>query len=212
MKFRKTIITLLGTVLVGSSFNIANVVSADTAEDSSLAVTTENVKEKKTYKWCYPFKVCEKHGVRSMFKAQTFGMTDYMRSSNPPYYFHDGWDFGYSEVGRSNVYAIHAGTVKKVAYGSGLGWFIWVISPDKYVEVYQEGFTKKKDIYIKKGQKIKAGQKIGKMTGSHLHLGLTKTNKDYINKHGFPCKNWNVDNGTWLNPINVIKKYYNEKK
>ena len=50
------------------------------------------------------------------------------------------------------------------------------------------------------------------MTGSHLHLGLTKTNKDYINKHGFPCKNCNVDNGTWLNPINAIKKYYNEKK
>lgn len=54
MRFRKTIITLLGTVLVSSSFNIANVVSADTTEDSSLAVTTENVKEKKTYKWCYP--------------------------------------------------------------------------------------------------------------------------------------------------------------
>lgn len=49
MRFRKTIITLLGTVLVSSSFNIANVVSADTTEDSSLAVTTENVKEKKTY-------------------------------------------------------------------------------------------------------------------------------------------------------------------
>ncbi|GFP09641.1 hypothetical protein LHEJCM20397_03470 [Lactobacillus helveticus] len=54
MRFRKTIITLLGTVLVSSSFNIANVVSADTTEDSSPAVTTENVKEKKTYKWCYP--------------------------------------------------------------------------------------------------------------------------------------------------------------
>lgn len=50
------------------------------------------------------------------------------------------------------------------------------------------------------------------MTSSHLHLGLTKTTKDYINKHGFPCKNWNVDNRTWLNSINVIKKYYNSKK
>ena len=151
-------------------------------------------------------KACEKHGVRPMFKAQTFGMTDYLRSSNPPSYFHDGWDFGYSEVGRSTVYAIHAGTVKKVAYDSGLGCFIWFVSPDKYIEVYQEGFTKKKDIYVK------TGQKIGKMTGSHLHLGLIKTTKDYINKHGFPCKNWNVDNGTWLNSINVIKKYYNSKK
>lgn len=96
--------------------------------------------------------------------------------------------------------------LKKVAYDSGLGCFIWFVSPDKYVEVYQEGFTKKKDIYVK------TGQKIGKMTGSHLHLGLSKTTKDYINKHSFPCKSWNVDNGTWLNSINVIKKYYNSKK
>lgn len=143
-----------------------------------------------------------------MSNAQTFGMSDYLRSVNPPSYFHDGWDFGHSEVGYSPVYAIHAGKVKKVAYGSGLGWFIWVISPDKYVEIYQEGFNKKSDIYVKKGQKIKAGQKIGRLTGSHLHLGVTKTTKKYINKHGFPCNNWNVNNGTWLNPINVIKKHY----
>ncbi|KAA8812792.1 M23 family metallopeptidase, partial [Lactobacillus crispatus] len=65
--------------------------------------------------------------------------------------------------------------------------------------------NKKKDIYVKTGQKIKLGQKIGKLTGSHLHLGVTQTNKDYINKYGFPCKNWNVNNGTWLNPIEVIK-------
>ncbi|MCI6761354.1 MAG: M23 family metallopeptidase [Lactobacillus amylovorus] len=111
-----------------------------------------------------------------MSKAQTFGMTDYMRSVNPPSYFHDGWDFGHSEGGYSPVYAIHEGTVTKVAYDSGLGWFIWVISPDKYVEIYQEGFNNKSDIYVK------AGQKIGKLTGSHLHLGLTKITKKYINK------------------------------
>ena len=45
---------------------------------------------------------------------------------------------GDSEVGYSPVYANYEGTVKKVAYGSGLGWFIWVISPDKYVEIYQD--------------------------------------------------------------------------
>ena len=112
---------------------------------------------------------------------------------------------GDSEVGYSPVYAIHEGTVTKVAYDSGLGWFIWVISPDKYVEIYQEGFNNKSDIYVK------AGQKIGKLTGSHLHLGLTKTTKKYINKNGFPCNNWNVDNGTWLKPISTIKKCINKK-
>lgn len=105
-----------------------------------------------------------------MSKAQTFGMTDYMRSVNPPSYFHDGWLRSWL------LTCLRYCTVKKVAYDSGLGWFIWVISPDKYVEIYQEGFNNKSDIYVK------TGQKIGKLTGSHLHLGLTKTTKKYINK------------------------------
>ena len=171
MRFKKQLITLLGTVLLGSNLNVSTVVAADAAVDSDTTTTTTTEPEKKTYKWTYPFKACDK-----MSKAQTFGMTDYMSSVNAPSYFHDGWDFGHSEVGYSPVYAIHEGTVKKVAYDSGLGWFIWVISPDKYVEIYQEGFNNKSDIYVK------AGQKIGKLTGSHLHLGLTKTTKKYINK------------------------------
>lgn len=202
MKFRKLIISLLGTALLTSSVGLSTTTaSADTLDDSQN--TTEV--QPKNLKWAYPFKANKKNGVRPMYNAQTFGITNYMRSTTPPSYFHDGWDFGFSEVGHSNVYAIHQGTVKKVAYGNGLGWFIWVISPDNYVEVYQEGFNKKKDIYVKTDQKIKLGQKIGKLTGSHLHLGVTQTNKDYINKYGFPCKNWNVNNGTWLNPIEVIK-------
>ena len=178
MKFRKLIISLLGTALLTSSVVLSTATaSADTLDDSQN--TTEV--QPKNLKWAYPFKANKKNGVRPMYNAQTFGITNYMRSTTPPSYFHDGWDFGFSEVGHSNVYAIHQGTVKKVAYGNGLGWFIWVISPDNYVEVYQEGFNKKKDIYVKTGQKIKLGQKIGKLTGSHLHLGVTQTNKDYIN-------------------------------
>ncbi|MDH5099626.1 M23 family metallopeptidase [Lactobacillus kefiranofaciens] len=205
MKLCKPIIALLSAVLVGSSLNMTSAVASADTIDEATTLITEKIKDNK---WVYPFRACDKYGVRPMSNAQTFGMTDYLRSVNPPSYFHDGWDFGHSEVGYSPVYAIHAGKVKKVAYGSGLGWFIWVISPDKYVEIYQEGFNKKSDIYVKKGQKIKAGQKIGRLTGSHLHLGVTKTTKKYINKHGFPCNNWNVNNGTWLNPINVIKKHY----
>lgn len=188
MKFRKQIITLLGAALLGSSMSMSGVALADTTDNNPVTTNitdTNNVTQaatKKTYKWTYPFKACNKYGVRPMFNAQVFGMTDYLRSVNPPSYFHDGWSFGHSKVGYSPVYAIHPGTVKKVAYANGLGWFIWVISPDKYVEIYQEGFNKKSDIYVKTGQKVKAGQKIGKLTGSHLHLGLTKTTKKYINK------------------------------
>ncbi len=122
MRFKKQLITLLGAVLLGSNLNVSTVVAADAAVDSNTTTTTEP--EKKTYKWTYSFKACDKYGVRPMSKVQTFGMTDYMRSVNPPSYFHDGWDFGHSEVGYSPVYAIHEGTVKKVAYGIGLGWFI----------------------------------------------------------------------------------------
>ena len=57
-----------------------------------------------------------------MYKAQTFGMTDYARSLSPLSYFHDGWDFGFSEVGHSTVKAIHPGTVKEVRQAPGLGW------------------------------------------------------------------------------------------
>lgn len=201
MKFRKHIITLLAAALTVSSLGLTNTVSAKTTDNS-----TDTVQSEKEYKWTYPFKKNDKYGVRPMYNSQTFGITNYLRSTNPVSYFHDGWDFGFSEVGHSNVYAIHEGTVKKVAYGNGLGWFVWVISPDNYVEIYQEGFNKKSDIKVKTGQKIKLGQKIGRLTGSHLHLGVTKTNKKYINKHGYPCNNWNIDNGTWLNPISVIEK------
>lgn len=61
------------------------------------------------------------------------------------------------------------------------------------------------DIYVKKGQKIKLGQKIGRLTGSHIHLGITKTDKDYIDKHGVPCHYYWKDNGTWLNPMKIIE-------
>ena len=63
------------------------------------------------------------------------------------------------------------------------------------------------DIYVKKGQKVKLGQKIGKLTGSHIHLGVTKTDKDYIDKKhdNTPCKYYWKDNGTWLNPMKIIE-------
>ena len=165
-----------------------------------------NVDAAKKESWNYPFARLNKNGVRPMYNAQIFGQTNYLRSIKPKSYFHDGWDFGWSEVGHSTVKAIHPGTVQKVAYANGLGWFVWVISPDNYVEIYQEGFKHKKDISVKPGKYVKTGQKIGKLTGTHLHLGLTKTNKKYINRYGFPCENWYRDVGVWLNPIKTIQR------
>ena len=84
MRFKKQLITLLGAVLLGSNLNVSTVVATDAAVDSNTTTTTTEP-EKNTYKWTYPFKACDK-----MSKAQTFGMTDYMRSVTPPSYFHDG--------------------------------------------------------------------------------------------------------------------------
>ncbi|RVU71707.1 M23 family metallopeptidase [Lactobacillus xujianguonis] len=162
-------------------------------------------KKKKTHPvtWGYPFKRLYEKKIK--FKSgQKYGQTDILRRTKPKSYFHDGYDFGFSEVGHSPVLAVHTGTVHRVHYRTGMGLYVWVISPDGYVEIYQEGFLSITDIYVKKGQKVKLGQKIGRLTGSHIHLGITKTDKDYIDKHGDPCGNWWKDNGTWLNPMKII--------
>lgn len=100
--------------------------------------------------WGYPFKRYMKKKIK--FKSgQKFGQTDVIRRYYPTKsYFHDGYDFGFSEVGHSTVYAVHAGTVHRVKYARGLGLYVWVISDDGYVEIYQEGFLSITDIYVKK--------------------------------------------------------------
>lgn len=168
---------------------------------------TKKVEHKNHYysksTWVYPFEKLNEKKIN--FKSgQRFGETDILRRPKSNSYFHDGYDFGFSEVGHSPVFAIHEGTVEKVKFRPGMGLYVWIISKDGYVEVYQEGFLNDTDIYVKKGQHVDLGQKIGRLTGSHIHLGVTKTDKDYIDKHGDPCKNWYKNNGTWLNPMSII--------
>lgn len=203
-KHKKFLLTLAATLALTTTFTLGN--QTEAAKKKKRDINIEQV-ENQNSDWSYPFAKNIKNGVKPMYESQTFGITDYARSLNPLSYFHDGWDFGVSEVGKnSTVKAIHPGTVKEVNYGNGLGWFVWVVSDDKYVEIYQEGFNSKNDISVKPGQEVKTGQKIGKLTGTHLHLGLTKTNKKYINKNGYPCNNWYKNNGTWLNPVKTITK------
>lgn len=203
-KLNKSIFTFAALLTLASSFTFSS--STTEAAKKKKDINVEQTEQIENNSWGYPFAKLDKNGVNPMYNAQIFGNTNYARSLKPLSYFHDGWDFGWGEVGHSTVRAIHPGTVKKVAYGSGLGWFVWVVSPDKYVEIYQEGFNKKKDVSVKAGQTVETGQKIGKLTGSHLHLGVTKTTKKYINAHGYPCNNWFINNGTWLNPVKTIEK------
>lgn len=50
MRFKKQLITLLGTVLLGSNLNVSTVVAADAEVDSNTTTTTTTEPEKKTYK------------------------------------------------------------------------------------------------------------------------------------------------------------------
>lgn len=179
-----------------------------TSRVTQIRKVSKHKKHKAT--WGYPFKRLYEKKVK--FKSgQKFGETDVIRRPDKNSYFHDGYDFGFSEVGHSPVLAVHNGIVHRVHFKPGMGLYVWVISKDGYVEIYQEGFVNDTDIYVKKGQKIKRGQKIGRLTGSHLHLGITKTNKHYINKHGDPCGNWWKNDGTWLNPMKIISTGINKK-
>lgn len=201
--------SLAVALLIGSSFTLTAGTTVQAAKHKKREIATTDVQTDDN--WNYPFNKDMQNGVHPLYASQKFGITNYARCLHPVSYFHDGWDFGVSEVGKkATVKAIHPGTVKEVRYGNGLGWFVWVVSPDHYVEIYQEGFSQKKDIAVKVGQEVQTGTKIGKLTGTHLHLGLTKTNKKYINQNGYPCGNWYKNNGTWLNPVATIKKNLND--
>lgn len=205
---KKKLFTLLGIILILSvaSVPLWRFSQHLNQQTEPKSVQTKKPKVKKhVVTWGYPFARLYQKKIK--FKSgQKYGDTDILRRVYPSKsYFHDGYDYGFSEVGHSTVLAVHAGVVKRVHYRAGMGLYIWVISDDGYVEVYQEGFLSITDIYVKKGQRVKLGQKLGKLTGSHIHLGITKTDKNYIDKYGDPCKNWWKDNGTWLDPMKIIE-------
>lgn len=195
---------LFAGLTAGSVQADSNSASMSPTDTGDIATTVQPALSYRL-KWRYPFTSLKKTGVHPWW-GQNFGITGFRRSNHLVSYFHDGWDFGHSQVGYSLVHVIHQGTVYRVAYDNGLGWFVWVVSKDNYVEIYQEGFKRKKDIKVKPGQHVKLGQRIGRLTGSHLHSGVSKTNKKYINEHGYPCGSWYKNNGTWLNPIKLIQK------
>lgn len=119
-------------------------ISQKTFLGTNHQTTTKKVKKlkKKTphkVTWGYPFERLYHKNIK--FKSgQKFGETDILRRPDKKSYFHDGYDFGFSEVGHSPVLAVHEGTVHKVKYRPGMGLYVWIISKDGYVEIYQEGF------------------------------------------------------------------------
>lgn len=130
--------------------------------------------------------------------------------------FHDGFDFsnGMNDVhtGSSVVRAVTGGTIYKVAFtdtrkdyhassstksSNNAWWFVWE-KAQGYNIIYQEAFVSKSDISVKEGQHVKAGDKIGTLTGTHLHLGMNKRNISISVQGGSSAGNG------WEDPIKVI--------
>ncbi len=100
---------------------------------------------------------------------------------------HLGTDFGARKG--TPIYAIASGKVIYAGWMGGYGKTVKILHPNGFVSLY--GHQSK--LYVRAGQRVKAGQKIGavgntgRSTGPHLHLSLYRYGKHknpmkYINK------------------------------
>lgn len=113
--------------------------------------------------------------------------------------FHDGLDFGSIDHPGSQVHAVHSGKIVGVGYGSGIDWYV-LEDTGEYLIVYQEAFSSRSKINVSVGQEIKVGDVIGTRDTSHLHLGITREHN-----YSKALKSSFINNGTWLNPLTIIK-------
>lgn len=152
--------------------------------------------------WIWPFSSVPKSGPK-LVAAQKFGNDGGFRTNS----FHDGVDFGDATY-NGDIHAVHGGKISKIVkpgeYGVGF-YLVWETTDDGYGISYQE-FGDMNDISVKEGDTVKTGDKIGVSRPggeeySHLHLGISKE-KDLGKALG---KSF-TDDGTWLNPVEVIKK------
>lgn len=182
--------------LLGGVTNTATTGTASAGDDSSSSCSTTSSTSSGTWGW--PFDSVK--SIQDAFKKLDSPTSEqaYGKSPQRSGDFHDGWDFGSAKYGTgSTIKAVHDGTVYKIEHKNGY-WMVDVKSSDGYYEVYQEAFASRSDIAVSEGQSIKVGDKIGMLTDSHLHLGISKTEIGKANAY------WNVDNGTWLNPVRLI--------
>lgn len=154
-----------------------------------------------TSSWTWPF--TKPYTGVIYLEGQQFGNTSVKRGRG---YFHDGFDFDASVYG-PDIFALSDGEVIYTGVmGDGLGSVI-VLSIPPYQVMYQEFSKSMSDILISVGQKVTKGQRIGRLNGgTHLHLGITQKNWRTA------LSSWDVDDGSWLNPIDVIQKEMNNSQ
>jgi hypothetical protein len=127
--------------------------------------------------------------------------------------WHDGIDIIPNHGGNEDIRAIHGGTVYYIGHEgvtqNDLGYYICVKSPDGYNTVYQEFafYPDEADaaIHVKVGDVVRPGQVILSFIPTthvtHVHIGVTQSEINAAERY------WNSDNGTWLDPWQLIALY-----
>lgn len=133
--------------------------------------------------------------------GQQFGKTSFNRGGSPDSFFHDGFDFGSAIYGSgSTIKSISDGKVIYAGlYGHGLGTVIVVDAGDGHQIMYQEFSENTADILVKLGDTVTAGTAIGKLSGTHLHVGVTSQNWESSLAFAFN------PSGPWIDPIKYIQ-------
>ncbi len=152
----------------------------------------------------WPFPSVPKEGPK-LVGEQNFGKSESRAGG-----FHDGVDFGDAQY-NGDVRAIHGGKIVKILKPGDMNvnfFLIWEVTDDGYGIAYQEFASDLSDISVREGDMVSTGDKIGVsrkgetgINDTHLHLGITKE-KDL----GKALSKSFTDDGTWLNPVEMIKK------
>lgn len=149
-------------------------------------------------RWAWPFPSV---GEGRFAGAQLFGVNpggEFRQNG-----FHDGLDFGSIDHPGTQVNAVHGGVVSQVGYAGGLDWYV-VVDTGDYLVVYQEAFANRGDIKVNPGQRIQVGDVIGNRDTAHVHIGITRQKNFSV-----ALANSFNNNGTWLNPLTIIRNGLN---
>lgn len=138
----------------------------------------------------YPF-ACISGSYQPLDGGQ-FGHTSLPRGGGD---FHDGVDFSIGTSGITSgmdVLAVHSGTVKQI---NATGYDdVWIVGGGYGILEQEFG-----NVTVKAGDKVQKGDKIGTLTGSHCHVGVTKQT-DQMKAEASAY----IDDGTWIDPLSLM--------
>lgn len=201
-------ITLASVGLIGGSL-LPAVAMADPINPPAAAPDNGQPDPARDGQWRYPFDNFDPN----VNISSPFGMRDLYGQAQ----FHDGIDIDTDTNNDQDIKAIHGGTVYKIDHEgmtqNDLGYYICVKSDDGYYEIYQEfAFTPEEAaqaIKVHVGQHIHPGDTVAHLVQTdhvnHVHIGVTKTEAMEAQK------SWETDDGTWLNPIQLIQDFQNQQ-